>query len=559
MWRLVSTLSVVLLGFPVWSSANVGMVRACSCASIDPVDLVNQSDVVFTGSVISNEGSDNEPVWVFRVVGTVKGMVGPIVTVVGEDWASGCGRDFRGLAEPIVVYAGVSDNRLRAKSCAPMPTAAEFAKLIEPSNQPSGRGPPAAVMVGTHGLFDLAVLDGSGRTITSTNLGLNALAVAHCSGTPRVAVVSAEGTLSVAIVDLATFTVLDRRPLQTGFVSVTGDRLECLLGGERVLLTTGFGPNDGAVTVEVSATPAGAGGDVRSFEQVSRAVIHPSGKVLLLPSLADRPIRVLAGVDLAEETSMRALPDGASAIDGDVSPDGSKLAVLTTMSGEEVEWNTGGTHVVTLDLVDGSPVAGSAIVTPLSERTSTLDGPDGAARWIRWLDDQTLIIESETMSSKLVEFIGVDGTQVLPATDVSWGWGLVPIDAGMLRTRNGGLEVIDRRGVATMGDPAPVREYVDRLLALDHLVDLPAFELPPPTAAALKITPVTDLAEVDDADASTSEEPTSPDSQATQAPAVNSDGDRAWWPWAVVAALVGGAILAVGLIGRRRSSAATHG
>ena len=62
--------------------------------------------------------------------------------------------------------------------------------------------------------------------------------------------------------------------------------------------------------------------------------------------------------------------------------------------------------------------------------------------------------------------------------------------AACCRVRNGGLEIVGRDGVAVDGDPAPPSEYVDRILALDGLVDAPTFDVPTVDTDALSIRPV---------------------------------------------------------------------
>lgn len=549
----MTVVGVSLLVIPVVVILGASTARACSCSSVDPIDAVGQADVVFTGTAVSNEGSEWDPSWTFAVEGVVKGDVSPVEVVAGEDWAGGCGTDFGRFNQPVVVYAVSSGDRLRAISCTPAPTAAEFAAQLDAFSGPTGTGPPAAVMVGRHMLSDIAILDGAGRTITRTNLGLDGGAVAHCPGTSLVAVVSNDRSAPMSIVDLATFAVTEQRPLHSDFVSVTGDRLECLDGGARVVAVTGYGPNEGSVSVAMSSSAEGTPDDVRrTFDDVSRAVVHPAGSVLLLPNLVGVPIRALSADDLEPTGAQVPLPDGASTVDGDVSPDGSKLAILATLSGRAVDWDTGGTHVITLDLIDGLPVVGSADVVPLAEPGDGIESLNGAAKWIRWADAETWIIESETTSTKTAQFVAIDGAQVLPPTDIGWGWGLVPLDSGVLRARNGGLEIIAPDGVAVDGDPAPPTGYVDRILALDQLTEAPTFDLPTPTVEVLTITPVepTDHGEVgeqsegavqtvapDSSTLAAADEPSVADSGALTASSADADGDTLL-RWSIASVLV---------------------
>lgn len=571
--RLLVALGVTLVAVTVIAALGASTARACSCASIDPVDAVGMADVVFTGSAVSTDGSENEPSWTFEVDGVVKGDVSPVEVVAGEDWAVGCGTDFGRFNQPVVVYASSSGDRLRAIGCMPTPTAEEFAAQLAAVIEPTGTGPPSAVMVGTYGLSDLAVLDSTGRTIARTQLGLDGGAVAHCRGTLRVAVVSTSSSAQISIVDLETLSVLDQRPLRSGFVSVTGDRLECFDGGASVVAATGYGPDEGSVVVAVSSAVDGTPDDVRrTFEGISRAVIHPAGSVLLLPAAVGDPIRALSAKDLESTGAEVLLPDGASTLDGDVSPDGSRLAVLATLSGRPVEWDTGATHVITFDLVDAIPVAESVAVVPLTEPGDDIESRNGAAKWIRWVDADTWIIESETTSTKTVQFVSNDGAQTLPPTDVGWGWGLVPLDSSILRARNGGLEIIARDGTAIDGDPAPSNGDVDRTLALDQLVDAPTFEVPTTRVEAHTITPVApakmaepgqpseeseQMAEPETEPLPAGDEPPVADPGPSAASTTEAETDSVL-PWLVGGGLLLATLLVLGRVLRRRRADAAH-
>jgi hypothetical protein len=487
-WLVLVVASMV--ASTVVSTFGASTVLACSCAAVDPVDAVGFADVVFTGRVMGNEGTENEPVWRFDVDGVVKGEVDPVEVVTGEDWAVGCGTDFGRFAQSVVVYAARSGDRLQAIGCMPTPTADAFAAQLAAIADPSGIGPPEAVVVGTVGLSDIALLDGAGRTITRADLGLTAGAVAHCPGTTRVAVVSQESSPSVTIVELSTLTAVEQRPIRSGFVGVTGDRVACFDGGDRIVTAAGYGADDGSVDIATSAADPEAGDVRRSFDDVSRAVIHPEGTVLLLPASVGDSIRTLSSTDLELIGDDFRLADGASSLDGDVSPDGSRLAVLVTLSGRPVEWDTGATHVVSVDLVDGVPVPNSAVTIELTSAGTDIESPSGAAKWIRWVDDDTWVIEYETVATKQAEIVATDGTQLLAPTDVGWGWGLVALDGGVLRARNGGVELLRRDGTSDLGDPAPSDAFLDRTLFLAGFVDLPPLELPTSRIEALSITPI---------------------------------------------------------------------
>ena len=145
MGRIARTLAVTLIAVPVVSTLGSSTARACSCAAVEAVAM---ADVVFTGTMVSNEGSDNEPVWRFEVNGVVKGTVSSVELVTGEDWAGGCGTDFSRFNDSVVVYAARNGDRLQTMGCMPSPTADAFAAHLAAVSKPTGTGPPAAVMVG---------------------------------------------------------------------------------------------------------------------------------------------------------------------------------------------------------------------------------------------------------------------------------------------------------------------------------------------------------------------------------------------------------------------------
>ncbi len=483
----------VLLLIATALMANPPTAQACSCASADPIDVVGSADVVFTGTVVEQIGSEREPVWEFAVDGVVKGEVSPVETVIGEDWGGGCGTNFGRFSGSIVVFASYDGSDLQAMGCVPTPSADEFEREISQVLPTTGEGPPAAVLSGVVGSSDIAVLDNRGRTIARGATGFGGV-VAHCPGTTLAAVVaSASRPVTVAIVDLTTFSVLDERPIGIDYVSFARDRVACLDGGNRVVAATGYGPNNGSVRIATSNSPEAGFEDVsKSFSNVSRAVLHPDGAVSLLPSTAGGPLRTVSSDDLQLiENGEVALPDGTSVLDGQLSTNGT-LALLATLSGTNLKYDTGATHIVLLDVVDGGPVAESAQVLALDNPGANVSTGNGAARWIHWVDQTSMVVEYETESTKKMEFVSLDGKQITAPTDVGWGWGSAAVQSGVLRARNGGIELVRPDALVTPGDPAPVTDgYVDRSLSLASLYDAGDFTIDVASPAnQLTIVPV---------------------------------------------------------------------
>ena len=483
---MVAVLTVAPVG--AVSLGGTGTAHACSCVSIDVIDAVSMADVVFTGLAGEPTGTAELPVWHFTVDGVVKGDVEAAETVIGQNWAIGCGTDFSRFTVPIVVYARRTDDGLADMGCMPTPTAEEFAARIASELPPSGEGPPAAVLSGVIGLADLALLDSHGRTIRQGSVGAGL--VTHCAGTTLVAIVPYEPQGIVNLVDLRTLELVERRPIDSGWVSIASDRIACLNEGRQVVAVTGFGPNEGSVRIATSNAD-GIGND-HADVGASTAVVHPAGTVILLPRVVGEPLTTLSSADLEPVAAGQIdLPDGASLIDGDVSPDGARLVMLATLSGSPVQHDTGATHILVADLLDGVPVADSLTTIELAPPgVNTADG-HGAAKWIRWIDDATWVIERETLNTKYMEMVSTTGTLLFEPIDLGWGWGLAPLEDGLLRTRNGGVEVLGSTGSVTPGDPAPRPDYVTRIISVAALVNPPAF----PTDAvdpipALTITPI---------------------------------------------------------------------
>lgn len=225
-----------------------------------------------------------------------------------------------------------------------------------------------------------------------------------------------------------------RRPGTTLAAIVGGNnpsrdaRVVCLDGGDRVVVTAGSGPDVGAVAVATSnAVSTGVADVSRSIDDVSRVVPHPAGTLVVLPNLIGEPVAALSTTDLEPLSDGEAdLPAGASAIDGDVSPDGSVLAVLVT--------------------------------------------------WV---------IERESDASREIEFVRADDGELITRAEVGWGWGLAAIPGRVLVVDGAGVTFVDRSGDVHPGDPAPEPDrYIDRILSIAPITDAPPFTRAVPTACS---------------------------------------------------------------------------
>jgi len=476
-------------------SLTGGTAYACTCMPANPLDMVAGSDVVFLGSVVSYNDNSSDPVWDLQIDRVVKGEVGSRETVHGSEHLPGCGPYLDRFDQPIVVFTDDNDGRLELGACTPVPTADEFVDLVAGIGPTSGAGPPAAIMAGTYLASDLALLDGMGRTIGRTSIGVGYGRVAHCVGTTTAVHVTSGPDGMIGLIDLETLTITDRVPLATTNLPMFGARLVCIDNGATVISATGYGPEHPVVEITSMADPGGRSLVVqRSFDDVTRAIVHDTGTVFLLPMTVDAPLRTLDGRDLepiaAGELS---LPAGTSTLDADVSPDGSRLAILATVDGTPVEWDTGATHVLVVQLVDGLPTQQPVDVVELVDPGSTIFTPGrGAAMIIRWLDDDTWIIESQTATNNRIRVVTSAGEQLVDNVYAAWGRTYAAIPAGALRTAHGGVEIFTADGTTIDGDPAPVFG-TGRGLWLAPLIDAPDFTYTPSTSdpnAAITITPV---------------------------------------------------------------------
>lgn len=503
--RVLIAGTVAVLSAVVWFGAETA--SACSCAIADPVVAIGNADAVFTGTLIDQTpvGPDNgyHYDWTFEVDGVVKGDVVSPQFVTGQEFGGGCGVNFTNLAGSVTVYAQRGDG-LASIGCSPQLSAVDLQIALDEAAAESkavGTGPPSALVVGETADANLIVLGSDGLPLARWQLPLDPTAVAHCSGTNRAAVwsqgpsvvqedgpsvvpedgPSLAGTTNVAsIIDLETMEVVETREIDSEFVSIR-DQFECLDGGRFVILSRGDGSDEGRVTVATS-TSDGAGAS-QDFDGVTRAVIHPSGTVALLPRRPGQPIQTIAGpgLEAVGPASGVELGDGIAVVGGAFSPDGDRFAALVTSAGTEVQYDTDATGVLLLDVIDGvvQPAQGDPIAVPPH---------DGRARQIAWLDDELLVIEHETDDSKGFAVVTTDG-DVVGSGDVGWGWGLTRLDGSILRSRDGGLELIDVDTMSTPLVPSPSDQFEDGWFFTAAIVDAPEMTLPSFAGIALTIRP----------------------------------------------------------------------
>lgn len=155
--RLIAALAIVI-GI---SAVPIAQVAACSCMALGPEEAAQMADVVFAGSVVSEEVGAADPAapmaapvrYTFAVDGVAKGEVGAEVAVVAGGDSAMCGMTFA-MNERWLVFGTVQDGSLTTGLCSgnlplqpdedpPMPMYLPEA----PDGAASGGGVPLGVLV----------------------------------------------------------------------------------------------------------------------------------------------------------------------------------------------------------------------------------------------------------------------------------------------------------------------------------------------------------------------------------------------------------------------------
>ncbi len=451
---------VVLLLLTTVLGFRPGTAAACSCAILDPIDAIETSDLVFTGSKVGTADAGGGAGWRIEVDGVVKGDVDPVVDVLDRG-ARECGSSLDDVSSPLVVFANERDDDVVAFGCMPQLPVSAFVALSTEFSDPSGVGPPAALAVGRRGFADVRVLDARGRLLGAADVDGDPYAAAHCPGTPLAAMASldAEFGSGLSLVDIETMEVVarldDEIPGMYELGVGRGD-IACIDGGERVVIAAD--PSGGAgdrlvrmQSIDMTSTPPVV---TDAVDGRGRGVVHPSGTVFLLPTTGDGRLRTAApGSGTAADPGFVELGDGVSVKSGAVAPDGDRLALLVTLEGRDVDpYAIVSSHVMVLDVMDGVPVAGTERLIELPVERDATDF--GQPEEITWLDDETWVVERRTGVGHWIDVMETDGSLV-SSSAVDRGWGLLALDGSILRSPQAGLELVGRDGSTTDLVPAP--------------------------------------------------------------------------------------------------------
>lgn len=475
-------------------SLDGGAVRACSCGPVDPLSLVDDAEIVFTGSAIDTRDPETQfRTLTFEVDTVVKGEV-PESFEIAAGATEGCGPDYAGAGQRHVVYMTRWQGRLGLTACAPLVSAAAFERLVGATRSAEGDSPIAAVGSGRLGLEDLVALDADGRPLGYVSIGASGR-VAHCAGTTSAVIVDLETDGGVHLVDLGQFVISDSWKLSES--PTWPVEVHCMQGARTIVVTGGSGHEAAPTSI---ASIDVESGEVVEIERarIAHTVVDPDGALFLLPIDPGDPIEVLDVGDLTTVAEVRVPPD-ISVVHGTLSPDGSQLALLVTIDGATAEYDTGGTDVLVLDVVDGEPVGEPVEIVHVSDSTGTRwpepDGPPssepdpdapGALRRIDWLGDGTWVIDEFAPAAHRVHVIN-DGVMHRDPHLERCGTDRVTTSAGLLCLFDGDVAHLDD------GDLHPrdvARDNGEAIGSLASLIEPPSFNAAFPTQRQLSLTPI---------------------------------------------------------------------
>jgi len=140
--RTVTALVIALLGLTwgVWAAPTPAY--ACSCARADTADQISRADVIFSGTVVSDETRSTTRRYVFAVDRVFKGDASVTQVVETSSSSASCGVELAGPG-PFVVYAqagggrtGLTTNLCGGTTNGPAPAALGAGSAPTPVEEP---------------------------------------------------------------------------------------------------------------------------------------------------------------------------------------------------------------------------------------------------------------------------------------------------------------------------------------------------------------------------------------------------------------------------------------
>lgn len=175
-----------------------GRAEACSCAMLDPAEMLEDSAGAFVGTLVERPTEPTSPdgftgIWVFEVEQWVKGDLGPTVGVHSGLDGGACGFEMvEGERAGVFLY---NDNGRPSSGLCSVTSPEALLAATRPLIF-DGSGPPVFLIAADTGRTRLATLDAAGRLLSAVGDERFSWSVALCPGGNRlVEVVGGEVTL----------------------------------------------------------------------------------------------------------------------------------------------------------------------------------------------------------------------------------------------------------------------------------------------------------------------------------------------------------------------------
>lgn len=427
-----------------------GEAEACSCALLDPAQMLEDSEAAFVGTLVEAPAEPIaaggfEGVWVFAVEEWVKGDLGPQIGVHSPLDGAACGLEMvEGQRAGVFLHneSGHPASNLCSVTTPDALLSADRPLVVD------GSGPPVFLLAAETGRARLATLDPAGRLLAVAAGEEPIWSVSVCPGSRRLVEATANGITvrEVATLEAVDESTADPPPEQVWCVQEEAREILALFpieDGRRMRLQR-LGDSEPLYVGEYHSVVTGPD---------AVALPHPEGNVEL--------IRFADG-------QTQTVPTGAEPGAVDFSPDGDRLLVTETHHDSTGHYTT----IARIHDVDSGEQLWQS--DPLADTEVT-----------GWLDDRTLAAAHYPVEAdRPREFIIDIETGETTETDLA-GWEFFTTAGGVASTENGHLYVKVEGEPATRLASLPSPNH--RLVAvLDRAA---AIEIPATTRPAPSSTP----------------------------------------------------------------------
>jgi hypothetical protein len=179
-----------------------GRAQACSCAMLDPAEMLEDSAGAFVGTLVERPTEPTSPdgftgIWVFEVEQWVKGDLGPTVGVHSGLDGGACGFEMaEGERAGVFLY---NDNGRPSSGLCSVTSPEALLAATRPLIF-DGTGPPVFLIAADTGRTRLATLDAAGRLLSAVGDDRFGWSVSLCPGGARLVDVT-EGEVTLRTVD----------------------------------------------------------------------------------------------------------------------------------------------------------------------------------------------------------------------------------------------------------------------------------------------------------------------------------------------------------------------